>query len=178
MDRLLQMAHAQPDSAAFRDALVKSLGDDRIKKGTAFDSNGPDFIFAVESASPPSMIVDDQTVTGLRQISGSNLWFYTTQLRTGVSHRFHYMVNGVRLGGSYDVPAYTPDSYVRPGVLQGKLSEKLVHTSRLYDGMQSDYWIWVPAQYNPAVPAALMVWQDGERYITHNQEEYLSLIHI
>ena len=154
---------------------MKSLSEDRIKKGTAFESNGSDFIFAVESASAPSMIMDDQTVTGLHQISGSNLWFYTAQLRTGVSHRFHYMVNGARLGGSYDVPAYTPDSYARPGVPQGKLSEKLVHTSKLYDGMQSDYWIWVPAQYNPAVPAALMVWQDGERYITRNKEEYCQL---
>ena len=175
MDRLLQMAHSQPDSAIFQDTLVKSLGDDRIKKGTAFDSNGPDFIFAVESASAPSMILDDQPVTGLHRISSSKLWFYTAQLRTGVSHRFHYMVDGARMGGSYDVPAYTPNSYARPGVPQGKLSEKLVHTSQLYDGMQSDYWIWVPAGYNPAVPAALMVWQDGERYITHNREEYCQL---
>ena len=37
--------------------------------------------------------------------------------------------------------------------------------------MQTDYWIYVPAQYDPAVPAALMVWQDGERYITRNVEE-------
>ena len=175
MQQLLQMAHSQPDTAIFRDALAKSLGEDRIKKGTAFDSNGPDFIFAVESSSAPSMILDDQPVSGLHQISGSDLWFYAAQLRTGVSHRFHYMVDGARMGGSYDVPAYTPDSYARPGVPQGKISEKLVHTSKLYDGMQSNYWIWVPAEYNPTVPAALMVWQDGERYITHNKEEYCQL---
>jgi enterochelin esterase family protein len=28
--------------------------------------------------------------------------------------------------------------------------------------MKSDYWVYVPAQYDPASPAALMVWQDGE----------------
>ena len=27
--------------------------------------------------------------------------------------------------------------------------------------MQSDYWVYTPAQYDPATPAALMVWQDG-----------------
>ena len=58
---------------------------------------------------------------------------------------------------------------------QGRISEKLVHTSKLYGGMQTNYWIYVPAQYNPAVPAALMVWQDGERYITRNVEEQCRL---
>jgi enterochelin esterase-like enzyme len=175
MDRLLQMARSQPDSPAFRDALVKGLSDEKIKKGIAFDSNGPDFIFAVESAKAPSLILDDQPVNAIQRISGSDLWFYTTQLRVGTSHRFHYMIDGARMGGSYDVPAYTPNSYARPGVPEGHLSDKLVHTSKLYDGMQSDYWIYVPAAYNPAVPAALMVWQDGDRYITRNKEEYCQL---
>jgi len=32
-----------------------------------------------------------------------------------------------------------PDSYSKPGVPQGTLSEKVTHTSQIYDGMQSDY---------------------------------------
>ena len=84
-------------------------------------------------------------------------------------------IDGKKFGGSYDVPAYGPLSYTRPGVPQGRISEKLVHTSKLYGGMQSNYWIYVPAQYDPAVPAALMVWQDGERYITRNVEEQCRL---
>jgi enterochelin esterase family protein len=65
-------------------------------------------------------------------------------------------------GGRTDVPAYGPDSYDQPGVPRGKLSEKKVHTSRIYPGMTSDYWVWTPAQYDPKTPAALMVWQDGQ----------------
>ena len=171
MDRLLAMARTQPNSPDFRAALIKRLGEAPIKSGEAFDSNGPDFIWAVEAASQPSMILDDQPAGPLRQIAGTNLWFHVAQLRVGTSHRFHYLVNGAKFGGSYDVPAYTPDSYSRPGVPQGKISEKLVHTSKLYGGMETNYWIYVPAQYNPAVPAALMVWQDGERYMTRNVEE-------
>jgi enterochelin esterase family protein len=30
--------------------------------------------------------------------------------------------------------------------------------------MTSDYWIYVPAQYDAKTPAALMVWQDGESF--------------
>ena len=62
-------------------------------------------------------------------------------------------------------PPLTADSIQHPGVSTGTLSEKLVHVSKIYDGMTSDYWIYVPAQYDPKVPAALMVFQDGSGYI-------------
>ena len=175
MDQLLAMAKSRPDAPEFREALVKRLGEAPIKSGEAFDSNGPDFVWAVEAAAQPTLVVDDQPVGAMRRIPGSNLWFYTGQLRVGTSHRFHYLIDGKKFGGSYDVPAYGPLSYTRPGVPQGRISEKLVHTSKLYGGMQTNYWIYVPAQYNPAVPAALMVWQDGERYITRNVEEQCRL---
>ncbi len=171
MDQLLTLARTRPDSPEFRQMLLTRLGEAPIKSGEAFDSNGPDFIWAVESVSQPSMILDDQPAGPMRHIAGTNLWFHVAQLRVGTSHRFHYLVNGAKFGGSYDVPAYTSDSYARPDVPQGKISEKLVHTSKLYGGMETNYWIYVPAQYNPAVPAALMVWQDGERYMTRNVEE-------
>ena len=38
-------------------------------------------------------------------------------------------------------------------------------TSKLYEGMTSDYWVYVPAEYDPATPAALMIWQDGHYHI-------------
>ena len=58
------------------------------------------------------------------------------------------------------------NSYQQPGVPEGKLSEKIVHVSKIYDGMESDYWTYAPAQYDPSKPAAVMVWQDGG---THNR---------
>jgi enterochelin esterase family protein len=176
MDQLLTLSRTRPDSPEFRELLVKHLGDAPIKSGEAFNSHGPDFVWAVESATQPSMVIDDQPAAApMRRIAGSNLWFYIATLRVGTSHRFHYLINGAKFGGSVDVPAYTPESYARPGVPQGRISEKLVHTSKLYGGMQTNYWIYVPAQYDSSVPAALMVWQDGERYITRNVEEQCRL---
>ncbi len=52
-----------------------------------------------------------------------------------------------------------------PGVPTGQLSQRLTLQSRLYDGMVSDYWIYVPAQYDPQKPAALMIFQDGQGYL-------------
>jgi enterochelin esterase-like enzyme len=48
---------------------------------------------------------------------------------------------------------------------QGTLSPKHTITSKIYDGMVSEYWTYAPAGYDPAKPAALMVFQDGEGYL-------------
>ncbi len=104
-----------PNAPEFREALVKRLGEAPIKAGEAFDSNGPDFVWAVEAATQPTIVVDDQPAGAMRRIAGTNLWFHTGQLRVGTSHRFHYIIDGKRFGGSYDVPAYGPLSYARAG---------------------------------------------------------------
>jgi len=65
-------------------------------------------------------------------------------------------------------PTLGPDSLQHEGVPVGTLSPKLTFSSRIYDGMVSDYWIYVPAQYDPKTAAALMVFQDGEGYLNRH----------
>jgi enterochelin esterase family protein len=152
-------------AAATKPELSQLPGAD-IEKGTAVASDGPDFLFAINSEKQPALFIDSEPAGGALKRSGMNgPWIFATQLKTGRSHSFYYMVDGKKTGGRTDVAAYTPDSYEHPGVPHGKLSEKFVHSSRLYEGMKSDYWIYVPAQYDPATPAALMVWQDGQGLI-------------
>ncbi len=69
----------------------------------------------------------------------------------GRLHSFHYMINGTAFGGKLDLPAFGPLSYLQPGVPSGTLSEKIEHTSKIYEGMKSEYWIYVPAQYDPKI---------------------------
>ncbi len=83
----------------------------------------------------------------------------------GKLHSFHYLINGSKFGGRLDLPAFSPLSYLQSGVPSGTLSTKIIHTNKIYDGMRSEYWIYVPAQYDPKIPAALMVFQDGGGYI-------------
>ncbi len=142
---------------------VSQLKPQEVKQGTAVVSDGPDFLFAIESSSQPALFVDSEPA-GPMQRAGS-LWTWTGKLKTGRSHAFYYMVDGQRKGGKTDVAAYGPDSYAQPGVPQGKLSEKMEHTSKIYEGMKSDYWTYVPAQYDSGKAAALMVWQDGQGLI-------------
>lgn len=161
------IALADRDSPELGKALIETFGDE-LKKGTAAAGYLGDFLWAVEAASRPALIVDDNARPEMRQVPGTNLWYAVGKLITGTSHRFHYVIDSAIFGGRTDVPAYGGDSYMQAGVPQGKLSEKLVHTSKLYEGMTSDYWIYVPAQYDPKTPAALMVWQDGETFINRD----------
>ncbi len=145
-------------------ALIATLGEEAIKKGTAVLGYGPDFIWAVESSTRPLLFVNEQPGPAPKQIPKSKLWYAVGKLAPGTSHQFEYRIDGNPFGGKKDVPAYRPESYAKPGVPAGTLSEKLVHTSKIYDGMKSNYWIYVPAGYDPKIPAALLVVQDGQSY--------------
>ncbi len=57
-----------------------------------------------------------------------------------------------------------PDSLPQEGVPRGEIRGPFVLPSQAYPGTQHTYWVYVPAQYDPAVPAALMVFQDGQAF--------------
>jgi enterochelin esterase family protein len=61
-----------------------------------------------------------------------------------------------------------PDSLVQEGVPQGKLVGPSVLPCEVYPGTQHTYWVFVPTQYDPAKPASLMVFQDGQAFIDPN----------
>jgi len=54
-----------------------------------------------------------------------------------------------------------PDSQVQDGVPQAEIVGPLTWTSKIFPGTVRDYWIYVPAQYDAAKPACVMVVQDG-----------------
>jgi sugar lactone lactonase YvrE/enterochelin esterase-like enzyme len=57
-----------------------------------------------------------------------------------------------------------PDSQRQPGVPRGTVAQ---HTwkSQIFPGTMRDYWVYVPAQYDPARPACVMVFQDGRGFV-------------
>lgn len=58
-----------------------------------------------------------------------------------------------------------PDSQRQDGVPQGTVTAHQWKESQIYPGTERNYWIYVPAQYDKAKPAAVMVFQDGESYL-------------
>jgi enterochelin esterase family protein len=58
--------------------------------------------------------------------------------------------------------ALGPDSQPHAGVPKGKFTEAKVIPSNVFPGTQHTYWVYVPAQYDPAQPAAVMIFNDGQ----------------
>lgn len=146
------------------------MGADSIRDGTAVVGNGPDFVWAVESEAPPVLYVDDEKYADMQKASGT-LWYHVGTLATGNAYKFHYRVGDTAIGGALNIPAYTAESYAQPGVPKGELSDKMVHVSKdIYPGMETNYWVYLPARYDAVEPAALMIWQDGQLLAGRNDE--------
>jgi enterochelin esterase-like enzyme len=64
---------------------------------------------------------------------------------------------------------YGPDSQRQAGVPQGEVTH-FRHVSAVFPAARRDYWVYVPQQYDPATPAAVMVFQDGHAYLGEEGE--------
>jgi enterochelin esterase-like enzyme len=164
-ERLIALAREHPDSAELASAIRDAFPAADLAKGTAVAEQGPDFFFAIESAADPRIVIDEDAPAPTAPLDSGKLHFYIASLATSRTHNFHYVIDGASFGGRFNVIAYGPESYLRPGVKPSRLTEKRVHTSTIYPGMQSNYWIYTPAEYDPKTPAAVMVWQDGEAQV-------------
>ena len=58
-----------------------------------------------------------------------------------------------------------PDSLAQAGVPKGEIRGPFTLPSQAYPGTQHTYWVYVPAQYDPAVPASLMIYNDGHAFM-------------
>jgi len=58
-----------------------------------------------------------------------------------------------------------PDSMPQEGVPKGQIKGPFTLPSNAYPGTQHTYWVYVPAQYDPAIPASLMIYQDGQAFM-------------
>jgi enterochelin esterase family protein len=160
LEELIGIARQGPAAPGLQDRVAKTLSP---RGGTAVW--GQDYLFVSNSPSPVSISIDNQPAVPMAAIQGSTLWMLLTKMRTGVTHSYQYYAAGKPLGNRGDAIGYNPDSYAKPGVPRGKVSEKQTIVSRIYDGMKADYWVYASPGVDPNVPAALMVWQDGQGLI-------------
>lgn len=75
---------------------------------------------------------------------------------------------------NYPVPS---ESIKQEGVPEGQVIKGTLSGSAFYPGTVRDYAVYVPAQYDPAKAAALMVFQDGSSYLDYIPTVFDNLIH-
>jgi enterochelin esterase family protein len=59
----------------------------------------------------------------------------------------------------------TPDHEPRAGVPTGTVLPQPAWSSQVFPGTTRDWWLYVPAQYQPDGNAAVMIFQDGANYL-------------
>ncbi|MFC1720404.1 alpha/beta hydrolase, partial [Pseudomonadota bacterium] len=78
-------------------------------------------------------------------------------------------------GFLFSVPAFAfeagsqvgnlPPEAERDGAPQGRLEGPFEFRSKILTGTVRRYWVFVPEQYDPSVPASVLVFQDGQRAV-------------
>jgi len=136
VNQLIELARS--NSPDLREAIRSSFDPKQLAAGTAWLGHGHDFFFATEAAATPELFIDGRRGPDMHP-AGASLWYAAARIEgLGKPHSFSYQVAGAKVGGSFDVPAFGPESYRQPVAPAGMLSERIVHTSKIYDGMRSE----------------------------------------
>jgi enterochelin esterase-like enzyme len=156
---------ANDNSPKLAQSISQTFKPNELTEGTAFKSHLSSVFFAIDTPSKPTLMIDGAPGPELHSQSNSTLWYVVAEIpKQYAVHSFFYLKEGKRFGGSHDLPVFGPLAYLEQSVPTGTLSPPLLHKSKIYDGLETTYWTYVPAQYDPKVPAALMVIQDGQYY--------------
>ena len=147
-------------------------GAEAVTKGAAAKIDELAVAWAIDAPVPPPnggtvRVVADVGgfVLPLTRVGETTLYAGVATLAHGTAMSWHYEVGDRRAGGG-QLEAYEthPDSREHPGVPKGALKQMPAWESRIFEGTTRDWWVYVPAQYKPENPAAVMVFQDGAGY--------------
>jgi enterochelin esterase-like enzyme len=147
-------------------------GSESLLKGPAPKIDDLTVAWAIEApglaanAPAPRVLSDVVAFTmPLVKVGDSGLYAGVATLAHGYAMSWHYEVGDRRLGGGQlEVYETHPDSREQAGVPKGAVKQMPPWESQIFSGTTRDWWVYVPAQYNPASPAAVMVFQDGSGY--------------
>jgi len=99
----------------------------------------------------------------LARVGTSDVYAAATTFSNGTAFTWHYAIGTTQRMGGSQVEVYEThaDSREHPGVPKGTVKQMPPWESRIFAGTKRDWWVYVPAQYTPDNPAAVMVFQDG-----------------
>jgi enterochelin esterase family protein len=144
-------------------------GRDVLMRGAPARVDELTVAFALEAPNltgkgPAPRVVADHGMFNLplTKVGTSSLYAGVAHLTHGAAFTWHYEAGGARFGGGQlEVYDTHPDARERAGVPKGTVTQMPSWTSKVFAGTTRAWWVYVPAQYNAANPAAVMVFQDG-----------------
>ena len=170
----LSAALAANPSGAEADRLADRIrtyfgGRDVLTRGAPARVDELAVAFAIEAPTLPATGPGPRAVADhgmfnlpLTKVGTTGVYAAVANLTHGAAFTWHYEAGGARFGGGQlEVYETHPDARERAGVPKGTLTQMPSWSSKIFPGTTRDWWVYVPAQYNPANPAAVMVFQDG-----------------
>jgi enterochelin esterase family protein len=97
------------------------------------------------------------------KVGTTGVYAVAVNLAHGSALTWHYELGPDRRLGGSQIETYEthPDSRERADVPKGSVKQMPPWESKVFAGTKRDWWVYVPAQYRPENPAAVMVFQDG-----------------
>ncbi|QDU62345.1 Enterochelin esterase [Planctomycetes bacterium Pan216] len=127
--------------------------------------------FEADPSSKIEVVANNGQRWVLSPLGKTGLHAAVAQVPNYTAFDYYYLVDGKENRDAkrrvvIDYYELGPDSQEQSGVPKGEVIAMTPHTSKeVYPGAERDWWIYVPAQYDPeGPPAALMVFQDGGWY--------------
>jgi enterochelin esterase family protein len=172
--RALERLLASPPQGAAAEAAAANVraafgGAEALTRGAAPIIDELSVAWALELPEPvgqgrPPRVASDigGFALTLTRLGTTNVYAGVATLSHGAGFTWHYEAGNRRFGGGQlEVYAMPPDAGEQPGVPKGTVRQMPAWTSTIFPGTTRDWWVYVPAQYRPEEPAAVMVFQDG-----------------
>jgi hypothetical protein len=161
--RVASRSRISPEQLA---AFETWYGADNLAKGQAYHHQDLRFVFAVSVPGGVTEVKaesDDGKWSAKLHPLGGNVFAASTTLPEGAGFLWHYQAGASKIGGG-QLEAYTdpPESKVQPNVPHGTLTQQPDWKCKAFEGTTRQWWIYVPAQYDPTKPACLFMIQDGQ----------------
>jgi enterochelin esterase family protein len=156
-------------SSVLAERLQATIGTESLAKGAPPLVDELSIAWAIAAPNArrvPAVVSADGTKFRLllARLGDTDVYAGVADLSDGTAFRWTYLVDDAKLGGGdLEVHRIQPESREHPDVPRGQLIPQPRWRSRVFDGTVREWSIYVPAQYDPARPAAVMVFQDGVR---------------
>jgi enterochelin esterase family protein len=174
----LQQKPTDKDLDRLRDHIYATFGKQALESGTA-PAHVQDTLVcwaiaitadqAAKGVVPKLLLNNTQQRADMRPIGpGSNVFVLFADVTNFTETNYVFEVSGLRVGaGHLQIEHYNPapESLPRDKVPRGTVT-KAQWKSKIFEGTVRDYYVYVPAQYDPqGLPACVMVFQDGAAYL-------------
>jgi enterochelin esterase-like enzyme len=166
MEKLIHKQTLSDAEAMMGAEQIRAWFDAKALSAGAMRTEGMTAVWAIEAPNAKKVTLkrrDGSELYSLRKLGGSNIFAYATTLPDGSAIPWFIEADGQRKGaGQVELFVEQPEMKADANVPKGEVRQMPKFMSKIFDGTERDWWLYIPAQYKAESPACVMVFQDGQ----------------